>query len=142
MFRSCINLKNLDLTSFDVRNSGSFEYMFEHCSELTNIDLSSFKFANRALNFTSMFANCAKLATLDLSAFNVKNTNANVLVSMFENCTNLTRIYANSDFMPSSNLTEAYVGDTFKGLTKLESGLGHLMSAEGADSKYRSGKYA
>ena len=43
MFKNCSNLKDIDLSSIDVKNVTFMDGMFSGCSKLTNLDISKFK---------------------------------------------------------------------------------------------------
>ena len=42
MFSNCLQLKNLNLSSFKTENVIDMSYMFYNCCNLTNLDLSLF----------------------------------------------------------------------------------------------------
>ena len=39
MFRSCINLKNIDLSSFNIQNVINYYFIFENCNKLERVIL-------------------------------------------------------------------------------------------------------
>ncbi len=69
MFRSCKNLKNINLRSFDTRNvadksiSNGFYIMFYNCTSLTKLDLSKFTFSP-GVNSECMLLDCSALERL------------------------------------------------------------------------------
>ena len=60
MFNYCLNLNNIDLSSFNTENVKNMSYMFCNCQNLKNIDLSSFN-TEKVTNKTCMFNSCFKL---------------------------------------------------------------------------------
>jgi len=63
MFYDCTNLKEVDLSGFDVSNITSLTYMFCNCCSLTSLDLSSFD-AQNITNMDSMFSGCESLTEI------------------------------------------------------------------------------
>ena len=89
MFCNCINLKYIDLSSFDTINVTNMYRMFNNCNNLENINLSVFNTKN-VTNMGLMFSRCNNLKNIDLSEFNTKNvTNID---AMFRNCYKLEKI--------------------------------------------------
>jgi len=87
MFRSCMNLISLDLSSFDTSNVISMLYMFHRCKKLSFLDISSFNTSN-VTNMQEMFAGGNKLTTLDLTNFNTsKVTNMQGMFTTWDNVT-------------------------------------------------------
>ena len=80
MFYKCVNLKEINLLTFDFTNVKDMSYMFSDCENLVSLDLSSF--------YNKIF--CKNLCYLDLSNF-TNNNNLN-LKCMFHNCKKLKNL--------------------------------------------------
>ena len=89
MFYECINLINIDLSSFNTENTIDMSYMFAYCHNLLNIDLSSFDTKN-VNNMYSMFSYCYLLKNINLDSFETKNVTD--MGYMFSNCENLINL--------------------------------------------------
>lgn len=89
MFRSCSNLKEIDLSNFDTRNVTSMLSMFSSCRSLTSIDVSNFD-TSKVRNLSTMFANCSLLESLDLSNFDTSQVFA--ITMTFVGCKALTSL--------------------------------------------------
>ena len=111
MFRNCLSLISIDLSSFNTNNVTNMSSMFHNCTSLNSIDLSSFN-TNNVYDMRNMFYNCSSLNSLDLSSFNINNfTNIN---SMFCNCYSLTSI------VPfNNNNAHYYIEDVFRKCSSL-----------------------
>ena len=89
MFSDCINITNIDLSSFSTENVINMNSMFDNCKGLKKINLSYINTEN-VTNMIWMFYGCLNLESLDISSFNTeKITNIN---HMFYNCNKLQRI--------------------------------------------------
>ena len=104
MFDGCVNLKTVDLTSFDTSNVTVMDAMFQGCKSLEKVDLSSFNTSN-VKEFGFMFSECSKLKEIDLSSFDVSK--AESTDCMFQACYGLNTIYV-SDKWDASNVTNSY----------------------------------
>jgi len=92
-FEGCINLKDLNISSFDTRNVTNMSYMFADCKNLQNLNLSSFDTKN-VTNMMSMFYCCENLKNLNISSFNTKKV---INMSfMFVGCKNLSDLNLSS----------------------------------------------
>ena len=89
MFAECLNLINIDLTSFNTQNVVNMEGMFFGCQNLTNINLSSLNTEN-VTNMKGMFYCCRNLTNIDLTSFNTKKVKN--ISCMFDDCYNLKKI--------------------------------------------------
>ena len=69
--------------------------MFSGCLQLKNIDLSSFK-VKETVNMTYMFNNCSSLENLEIPYFKITN-NSDKINNMFDNLTNIKKIIVNND---------------------------------------------
>ena len=82
--KSCKNLENLNLSSFDTKNVNNMMLMFGGCKELKELNLSSFNTKN-VTNMLGMFCFCKELKELNLSSFNTKNaTNMSLMFCFCE----------------------------------------------------------
>ena len=128
MFKSCENLKSIDLSNFDTSNVTDMEEMFTLCKNLENIDLSNFDTSN-VTHMEKMFLFCENLTSIDLSSsLNSKNLKSidisnldkqlkdiNIstfntervknMYCMFSNCINLKSITFSSSFK-TENVTD------------------------------------
>ena len=89
MFSLCHNLISINLSSFDTKNVVDMSQIFQGCSNLTDIDLSSFNTKN-VTNMNGMFSCCSKITNIDLSSFDTQNVID--MGEMFFWCPNLTNI--------------------------------------------------
>ena len=86
MFRDCISLELIDLSSFNTENVNEMQFMFYNCTSLTSINLSNFNTIN-VKYMDHMFSNCISLKSIDLSSFNTKNVYD--MEHMFHNCSEI-----------------------------------------------------
>lgn len=69
MFRECLRVKELALSSFDTSKVISMREMFAWCCNLEHIDVSGFD-TSSVVDMMEMFCNCRALQELNLSSFN------------------------------------------------------------------------
>ena len=93
MFYGCINLKEVNLLTFDITNVTDLSYMFSKCENIVNLDLSSFNNIN-IIDINYMFYCCKNLCTLDFSNFKFKNSLN--LETIFYNCDKLKNLNLSS----------------------------------------------
>lgn len=113
MFGECRSLTNIDLSHFDTGSVTDMTRMFINCWKLTDLDLSNFDTEN-VTGMTWMFYGCTQLETVDLSGFDMGKTDAervwgiaphvDKLADMFEECPNLSVIYAPANLPHSVDL--------------------------------------
>jgi surface protein len=133
MFKDCMSLKALSVTSFRTSKGFYFNDMFSGCKSLESLELGNFyihqgekwgklfdKNCNaywfRASPFVArMFSGCESLSSLDLSSFDT--TCIDVFTSMFENCKNLQTLRLSSRFVIRS---DAKTDNMFTGCEKLD----------------------
>ena len=86
MFHDCINIKEIDLSQFDLSQVTRMSAMFMNCYSLDNVIFPNFDTSSLGA-IGSLFYNCTSLISLDLSNFNT----ANLVYSnaVFYNCYNL-----------------------------------------------------
>ena len=89
MFKDCISLVSLDLSSFSTENVMYFDLAFNNCTSLTYLNVSSFKTTN-ANKLNQMFYMCTSLTSLYLPYFSTNQIEASGLASLFDGCRNLT----------------------------------------------------
>ena len=94
MFASCRALTSLNLNSFNTAKVTNMESMF-HDIGVTNLDVSRFN-TDRVTNMYGMFTGYQG-TSLDLSNFSTINVTD--MSWMFNSCSNLTTIYASSNFV-------------------------------------------
>lgn len=141
MFKDCMNLKTLSVTSFRTSRAVFFNDMFSGCKSLESLELGNFyihqgekwgklfdKNCNaywfRASPFIErMFSGCESLTRLDLSSFDT--TRVINFTGMFENCKNLHTLRLGSRFVIRS---DAKTDNMFAGCEKLDKS--HLPKAQ------------
>ena len=67
MFKNCINLESLDLSSFNTNNVTDMTEMFSGCSSLKNLKFSDSFNTSNVQNMSKMFQNCSSLEYLNLN---------------------------------------------------------------------------
>ena len=134
MFAEMVNIKSLDLSSFNTSNAspGRFrvESMFEGDENLEYLNLSSFD-TGTVTSFTSMFKGLKKIETIDISSFS--NSNAREYTKMFEDDENLKTVYVSNKWnynYISSNIS------MFKNCYKLVGGAGTAYEDREYDADY------
>ena len=100
MFRSNINLINLDLSNFDTSNVTNMSGMFQGSNHITNLDVSHFDTSN-VTNMSGMFFACERLTDLDVSNFNTSKVKD--MSNMFAGDINLVNLNLSS--FDTSNVT-------------------------------------
>lgn len=92
MFKSCIKLESLNISSFDTSNVSTFRDMFSYCQKLTSLDLRHFD-VSKVTDFGSMFYGCSSLTSLNLDGWDTSNvTNMD---NIFYACTSLITLNVN-----------------------------------------------
>ena len=118
MFQMWKKLTNLNfIKEFDESKTENMSYMFQFCLAVT--DFSPIKDWNvsNVNNMTAMFGQ-TKMTSIDLSKWNTYNVKN--MGGMFHNCSNLTTIYASTNF-DTSNVTDSG-GGMFTDCTALVGG--------------------
>ena len=130
MFYECINLINIDLSSFNTENTIDMSYMFAYCYKLKNINLSNFNTKN-VKDMSYMFAYCHNLLNIDLSSFDTKNVNN--MYSMFSYCYLLKNI--NLDSFETKNVTDmGYMFSNCENLINLDLSIFNIQNV--VDMRY------
>ncbi len=88
-FWGCSNLKQLDLSSWNVSGVTDMTRTFAGCSSLTSLDVSTWEL-NEAITLSDMFSGCSSLASLNVSNWNVDKVTS--MTSLFNNCSALTSL--------------------------------------------------
>lgn len=123
MFRTCGNLKSVDLTGIDTSKVTNMTFLFDGCGKLTNIKgLSSFNTSN-VTEMTGMFAGLSAITELDISNFDTSkvirfgdSTPLNASSSygqpgMFQNCSNLRTLHIGKmDLSSAKNFSRMFSG--------------------------------
>ncbi|MBR5391698.1 MAG: BspA family leucine-rich repeat surface protein [Prevotella sp.] len=139
MFRDCIALEELDLSSFNTGNVTKMNSMFLHCTSLKKLNV-CFD-TSKVTDMTEMFYQCSQLEELDVSSFNTSNvvymqgvfsycsslksldlrnfdlSGVASIAFLFEGCTALERI----DLSKSSTNNLGNMDGVFKGCQSLTS---------------------
>ena len=89
MFRSCTNLKTLDLSNFNTEKVADMQFMFYGCNNLTVLDIRTFDTQN-VEDMTDMFTSCSNLKTILISyKWNTGKVTADKSKGMFRYCSSL-----------------------------------------------------
>ena len=108
MFSKSINLKLLDLSTFETFNVTDMRFMFKECANLEEIKgLNNFKTDN-VLKMSYMFSECNSLRELDLSNF--KTYNVKEIRSMFYHCINLKVLNLKNFELSTYDYSEIFTG--------------------------------
>ena len=97
MFNRCNNLKNINLSHFDIQNVKFICYMFYECENLKNLNLSNFKNNDNGVDMSNMFDKCKNLKMLDISSINIVNNNKTF--KMFNELTSIEKIIVNENMI-------------------------------------------
>ena len=102
MFRNCMNIKSVDLSSFDSSDVTNMNYMFGKCIYLEDIKLNNLV-TDKVTDMSYMFNKCKNLKKLNFpSSFNTKNVEK--MDFMFHDCQNLSELKFPSSFK-TNNVT-------------------------------------
>ena len=112
MFYECINITEINFSSFDTSLVTSMNSMFFNCSKLILLDLSNFN-TSIVTNMDHIFFNCSSLTSLDLSNFDLSIVTS--MNSTFYNCSSL--ISLNLSNFNTSSVTS--MNNTFFNCSKL-----------------------
>ncbi len=93
MFKDCIALESLDLSTFDTSGAEDMSCMFQNVTKVKTMDLGGFN-TSRVTTMSNMFHNCSKLTALDLRNFDT--TRVEEMDSMFFNCNALQTLDVSS----------------------------------------------
>ena len=94
MFSECNGLKNIDLSSLDTQNVNNMNKIFYKCNNLENVDF-SFLNLNNIKNMSEMFKDCKKLIKVEISTLDDSSSDTKNIIdmsSMFEQCENLEEV--------------------------------------------------
>ena len=106
MFYNCINLQELDLSTFDTSSTTSMSNMFAGCTALETLDLSTFN-TEKVTNMQQMFYDCENLKYINLSGFNTSIVTS--MNNMFGRCYSLTELDLSSFTAEKlTNITEMF----------------------------------
>lgn len=123
MFRTCGNLKSVDLTGIDTSKVTNMSFLFDGCGKLANIKgLSDFNTSN-VTDMTGMFAGLSAITELDISNFDTSkvvkfgdSTPYSAISSygqpgMFQNCSNLRTLHIGEmDLSSAKNFSRMFSG--------------------------------
>ena len=90
LFINCINLKYVDLSTFDFSLTINIKHIFKGCYSLYSLNLTSF-YNSRIPDFSYLFNDCYNLTILDLKNFQSSKV-SNRMEYMFGNCRSLEKI--------------------------------------------------
>ncbi len=119
MFRNCLSIETLNLSSFNTSNVTNMHEMFYNCDKIQSLDLSNFDTSN-VTNMVSMFLDCDSLLSLDVKNFNTSNVTT--MEAMFGNCDNIESIdVSNFDTSNVTNMRDMFsYNPNLKSITGLE----------------------
>jgi surface protein len=95
MFKNCISLKNLDVSSFDTSQITTMSYMFSNCESLEVLYVTSFN-TKSVRKLIGTFSFCSKLKFLNLSSFDTNLVDD--MDSLFEGSLNLNLVILSNKF--------------------------------------------
>ena len=128
MFNECSQLRNIDVSGFDVSKVENMYGLFNNCSLLENVDVSSWN-AENVVDMQQAFYGCESMTIIDLENWSTAKTTS--AAWMFWNCTNLTTIYVGEKW----NLN-AVDNNMFDNCTNLVGGAGTTYDASHTDGAY------
>ena len=89
MFYKCEKMSNINISNLNTKNVISMKNMFSKCLNLTQINLNSFDTQN-VINMSGMFFGCEKLNSINILNFNTNKVND--MSNLFRNCSQLKNI--------------------------------------------------
>ena len=118
LFRNCLNIKSIDLSSFDSSEVNNMNYMFGKCFNLEEINLNNFN-TEKVTNMSHCFNKCKLLKKITLpSSFNTKNVQN--MEFMFHSCENLEELIFPNKFVVDNVLNMRAMFGKCKSLKKLD----------------------
>lgn len=89
LFSGCYNLINLNVTNWNIDNVQSLSRTFQNCNNLTTLDVSNWNIS-KVYTLGETFQSCGNLTTLNVSNWNTSNVN--IMTATFAYCNNLTTL--------------------------------------------------
>ena len=114
--KGCINLKSLNISSFNTQNVINMMGMFCECNNLKKIDFPSSFNTQNVTNMMNMFYNCKNLDNLSLP-FSFNTQKVTNMMGMFAGCDNLKTLSLETSFN-TQNVTNMM--DMFANCIKLQ----------------------
>ena len=133
MFQSCHSITTIDLSNWDIGKAFNMWNMFQGCDNLTTANLSGWDLSRNSANINTLFSLCYNLKTVNLTGWKLDATNQ--IFCMFQNCSQLTTIYASTSW-DASNLYAASTTKMFEGCTSLVGGMGTTFDENYTDKTY------
>lgn len=91
-FKSCANLKEVDLSKYDATNVTSMKEMFSGCSKLTKVNMSGINTKN-VIDMSGMYENCSSISSnADFGVSHLNTSGVYNMARMFNGCTSLTTL--------------------------------------------------
>lgn len=81
-FASCIDLRDIDFTNLDTRDTTSMTQLFDRCAKLYEVDMSGLDTSN-VVSFSGMFDHSG-ISTLNMASLDTSSVTS--MQSMFDNC--------------------------------------------------------
>ena len=126
MFWQCRKLRQIDMRGLDTSKVTDMKYFADRCALLENIYLDGLNLS-LVTNMTYMFRGTI-LETIDFSSVQLGTISSSV--GMFEDCVNLTRIYASSNWVFANSSDTSMM---FYGCTSLVGGNGTVFDSSKTD---------
>lgn len=104
VFQNCTEIRNLDLTAWDVSNVNDVGYLFQKCTNLQSVNMAGWNSSNVS-SLLCTFDQCTNLVSVDMSGWNTDNLTT--LYYTFNGCRNLTTVknYSTWNVSRVSNMT-------------------------------------
>ena len=115
LFNNCSNLKNLNVSGWDLSNAVTLQKMFNKCSSLVNLPDGGWNL-RKAQDVSSMFTDCSSLTSESVSKITLSDTVTDVN-DIFDSCTSLTSPLDLSGWDLSNVTNTSYMFAVCTGLT-------------------------
>ena len=119
MFHGCSSLKSLDVSHFNTSKMSDMRGVFNDCSSFTNLDVSGFN-TSQVIYMDELFMDCGNLKSLDLRNFNTQKVK--YMGVMFNECSSLSKIYCKDSW------SSTYSQDMFRNCIALKGAISYDAS--------------
>ena len=133
MFQSCHSITTIDLSNWDIGKAFNMWNMFYGCDNLTTANLSGWDLSSNSVSISNLFSLCSNLKTVNLTGWKLGATNQ--IFCMFQNCRQLTTIYASTSW-DASYINAPSTTKMFEGCTSLVGGMGTTFDENYTDKTY------
>ena len=114
LFANLNNIKEIDLSNFDIYYIQNMKNMFANCTNLEKVTFNEYTYTPELYNLEGLFYGCNSLKSVDLSMFGVNQVLSKK--EIFYNCSSLIKLNLSQFFAEQVNNKEGM----FKGCTKLK----------------------